>query len=262
MISGTPYRRRRVLAWSALASLVLNVAILAWLLHFAPLLWGAHRGEPEKISKTQILRLEKLQTPPPTPAPTPQPTLVPQHVKVPPPAQPPPAAPPKHELAREEPNATPQPPARPHKTTLQDRIDADQHAYADTVAKLNAQNNPHVIATIDPGTQESASKSYAFQPPAGLHASSEGNGIITPSQSWHENGQDCYYAHYSYTYPDGAEETGNIVWPVCFDPGSDPFKQGRHSMPFPKPQAGYRLPPGTDLPPIEKETYAQWISEQ
>jgi hypothetical protein len=33
-------------------------------------------------------------------------------------------------------------------------------------------------------------------------------------------------------------------------------------MPFPLPLAGYRLPPGTDLPPIEKDVYARWISEQ
>jgi len=25
---------------------------------------------------------------------------------------------------------------------------------------------------------------------------------------------------------------------------------------------GYRLPPGTDLPPIEKDVYSHWISEQ
>jgi hypothetical protein len=262
MISGTRYRLRRVLAWSALFSLVLNVVILAWLLHVAPLLWGARRGEPEKISATQVLRLEKLQPTPAPPVPTPQPSFVPQRVKAAPPVQPPPAAPPVHELSRDDLQATPQPPQPSHAPTLQDRINADQRAYANTVAKLNAQNNPHVIATIDPGTQESASKSYGFHAPAGMHSSSEGSGIITPSQSWHEHGQDCYYARYSYTYPDGAEETGNIVWPVCFDPGTDPFKEGRHEMPFPLPLAGYRLPPGTDLPPIEKDIYARWISEQ
>jgi hypothetical protein len=258
MISGFRDRRWRRLAWSALAALILNVAILTAVLHIAPKLWGAKKGE-EQVQSTTVLSLEKRQQPTPQPqvtAPPPQrpKPVVAQNVPAP--------APPRHELSRDDKNAPPQPPPPPHQTTLQSRINTDMRGFTNTVAKLNAQNGAHAIPTIDPGTQGPPMKSYGFRPPAGLHVASEGNGIITPSESWHEHGDDCYYAHYEYTYPDGAEETGNIVWPVCFDPGSDPFKQGRHEMPFPLPLAGYRLPDGTDLPPIEKDVYARWISQQ
>jgi hypothetical protein len=252
MISGTLARRRRVLAWSALASLILNVTILIVVLRIAPRIFGEPHT-PEKVSATTLIRMEKpAATPPPAAQPA-KPVVT--HALPPPPA----AAPPIHDLSHDDVHAPPAPPAPRHPSTIESRIVADQRGFADTVAKLNAANDPHAIATIDPGTQESASKSYGFRAPG---AASEGNGIITPSQDWHEHGEDCYYAHYEYTYPDGAEETGNIVWPVCFDPGADPFKQGRHQMPFPLPLAGYRLPPGTDLPPIERDVYAQWISQQ
>jgi hypothetical protein len=257
MISGTSDRRWRRLAWSAFAALILNVAILTAVLHIAPKLWGPKKGE-EQIRSTTFLSLEKRQPPTPQPqAPVPQ-----QHPK-PVVAQVIPApAPPRHELSRDDQNAPPQPPPPPHQTTLQSRINTDMRGFTNTVAKLNAQNGAHAIPTIDPGTQGPPMKSYGFRAPAGQHVATEGNGIITPSQSWHERGEDCYYAHYEYTYPDGAEETGNIVWPVCFDPGADPFKEGRHEMPFPLPLAGYRLPEGTDLPPIERDVYSHWISEQ
>jgi hypothetical protein len=258
MISGARDRRRRVLAWCALVSLVLNVAIIASLLHFAPKLWGAMRGLPNEVPAKELLTLEKrpVATPQP-PAPVAQAHAKPiPHVEV-------PAAPPIHHiLSRDDQNAPPQPTSSPRPTTIESRIAADQRGFANTVAKLNAENNPHAIATIDPATQSGPSKSYGFHAPAGMQSASEGNGIITPSQNWHDHGQDCYYAHYEYTYPSGAEETGNIVWPICYEPGSDPFKQGRHEMPFPLPIAGFRLPAGTDLPPIERDVYAHWISEQ
>jgi hypothetical protein len=262
MISGTRDRRRRVLAWSVFISIVLNVAILSTILHYAPILWGTKRGAVETVRATQFLSLEKkpvaTPAPPTVQQPVPKAAVVPKVVVQLPPA----AAPPHHELSRDDQNAPPQPPAPTRPTTLQSRIDADSRGFSNTVARLNAQNGAHAIPTIDPATQGGPSKTYGFRAPAGMGGASAGNGIITPSESWHDRGEDCYYARYEYTYPDGAQESGNIVWPVCFNPGADPFKEGRHEMPFPQPIAGFRLPAGTDLPPIEKRIYAEWISEQ
>ena len=72
MISGTPDRRWRRLAWSAFAALILNVAILTAVLHIAPKLWGAKRGE-ERVQSTTFLSLQKRQQPTPQPqTPVPQ----------------------------------------------------------------------------------------------------------------------------------------------------------------------------------------------
>ena len=35
-----------------------------------------------------------------------------------------------------------------------------------------------------------------------------------------QDGEDCYYGRYEYTYPDGARESGNISWPFCYDPAT------------------------------------------
>jgi hypothetical protein len=255
MISGTPYRSRRRLAWSALVSLVLNVVVLSAALFYAPRLWGAPRGVRESVVSTTYMSLEKR------PESTPQPTVaqpVVQHET----QQRAPAPPVHHELSRDVQHAPPQPTAPPRPTTLESRINADQHAFADTVAKLNAQNGAHAIPTIDPATQGGTMKSYAFHAPPGSNAESVGNGIITSTRSWRDRGLDCYYGRYSLTNPDGSEESGEIVWPFCYDPGNDPFRQNQHQIPFPLPMPGYRLPPGTDLPPYEKGIYAWWIAQQ
>lgn len=87
-----------------------------------------------------------------------------------------------------------------------------------------------------------------------------GNGIITPVRSWQKDRQDCYSGRYAYTYPDGATESGNIVWPFCYDQEADPFRQPQRPMPFPPPPAGFRLPAGTQMPPIEKRVYEKWAA--
>jgi hypothetical protein len=141
------------------------------------------------------------------------------------------------------------------------KIERDQAGFAKEVAQLNKENDPHAIPTIDPGSQESASKDYAFAVPSSLRGSEHGNGIITPTRHWRDNGRDCYYGRYEFTYPDGSEEDGEIVWPFCYDPGADPFTQPPHQIPFPFPLAGFKLPPDTQLPPIEKSVYQQWVAD-
>lgn len=125
---------------------------------------------------------------------------------------------------------------------------------------LTKSDDPHAIPTIDPASQGSTMKTYQFQIPASMRGDEHGNGLITPTASWHDRGLNCYYGRYEYTYPDGAEESGSIAWPFCYDPGADPFKEPPHPMPFPPPPVGYVLPAGTDLPPIEKDFYERWAA--
>lgn len=154
--------------------------------------------------------------------------------------------------------ATPAPLQR--RISVPSKIERDEAGYAKEVAQLNSQDDPHAIPTIDPGRREASSKRYAFDVPSSLRGDEHGNGLITPTQRWRDNGRNCYYGRYSFTYPDGSEEDGDIVWPFCYEPGLDPFRLPPHEIPFPLPLPGYRLPPDTQLPPIEKSVYQQWIA--
>jgi hypothetical protein len=267
MISGTRDRRRRQLAWSVFISIILNVAILTTALHYAPIIWGTKRGATETVHSAQFMSLDKkpistpqppsLQPPVPQAVVQPQPKVKPVAVQV-----PPAAAPPRIELSREDKQAPPQPSAPPKPTTLQSRIDSDSHNFANTVAKLNAQNGVKAIPTIDPATEGGSNKSYGFRAPNGRGSENEGYGLITTTRMWRDRGADCYYGRYELTNPDGSEESGDIVWPFCYDPGADPFKERQHDIPFPFPLAGFRLPPGTALPPYEKTIYDMWLRQQ
>ncbi len=252
MISGPLDRRRRALFFSTLASAAFHLIFLAALFYavahvFIP------RGEREVVSQTTIATIRK--PPPPTPKPTPPPKHITHPVRQ---RESAPAAPPIHELAKQIANAPPQPSPLPRRPTLRTRIARDAAGFANEVAQLNKQDDPHSIPTIDPSSNGSTMKSYKFDV-ASLNSGDEhGNGIITPTQRWHAQGEDCYYGRYEFTYPDGAMETGSIVWPFCYDPGSDPFKLPPHPMPFPLPLPGFKLPADAQLPPIEKQVYDEW----
>jgi hypothetical protein len=248
LISGKVYRRRRALLWSAIASAVFHLVVLT-LLFSAIARIIVPRGAREVIAHTDVITLKKAELP--TPAPRKAAPRIRQRESA-------PATTPRREIAREVPiPALHEPP--PHTPTLPTRIERDEAGYAREVAQLNAQNNPHAIPTIDPSSRESSTKSYAFNVPSS--GDEHGNGIITPDRSWHERGLDCYYGHYEYTYPDGAMETGNILWPFCYDPGIDPFREPPHPIPFPLPVTGFRLPADAQMPPIERTVYNQWAND-
>jgi len=250
LISGTVDRRRRALFWSTIASAVIHLIVLT-LLFYAVARVFIIRGTREVVSQTKIVTIERA---PPTPAPTR--TVHVHHAARQSSA---PAIVPRHELSKQVvTRATPEPQV-PH-ITVPSKIERDEAGYAREVAKLNAQNDPHALPTIDPGARQSGTKSYAFEP-SSSHGSEQGNGIITPTRSWRYRGEDCYYGHYEFTYPDGATESGDIVWPFCYDPDSDPFKEPPHPIPFPLPIVGFKLPSDAEMPPIEKSVYQQWAAE-
>lgn len=249
MISGIRDRRRRALCWSTLASIAIHLLVLTLLFAAIARLF-IMKGSKEVVAQTTIVRIEKQA--PSTPAP-PRPT----HPA--PPRESAPAMVRPHEIVKE--TTKPAPPQPPRVAPrIPSKLERDEAGYAREVARLNAANDPRAIPTIDPASRESFTKSYAFDVPSSLRGDEHGNGIITPIQSWRQDGHDCYYGHYEYTYPDGATESGDIVWPFCFDPDSDPFKLPPHPIPFPLPLVGFRLPADAQLPPIEKSVYQQWAA--
>ncbi len=250
MISGTSDRRRRALFWSTIASAAIHLIVLTLLFYAVARIIVPH-GSREVVSQTHVVTIAKIA--PPTPAARPRPV---RHVRQ---RESAPATTPRHEIAKEVLSpASPEPPQR--HVPVPSRLERDQAGFAREVAQLNRQNDPHAMPTIDPSARQSSSKSYAFQIPSSMRGDEHGNGIITPVRSWRDKGRDCYYGRYEFTYPDGAMESGDIVWPFCFDPGSDPFKEPPHPIPFPLPLLGFRLPADAQLPPIEKEVYQQWAA--
>jgi hypothetical protein len=225
--------------------LLVNVFIISliWIQHRH--MFGTPQAARERVSEAMPLVLSVQRA-----TPRPQPPRRTTRAKTPVPTSP------NHELARIAPHASPQPPQRPH--VLVSRIARDEARYAKEVARLNAGNDPHALPTIDPASRESSVKTYTMQFSSGNGA--HGNGYIFPTRNWNDRGMDCYYGRYEYTYPDGAEEDGNIVWPFCFEPSSDPFKQPPHPMPFPEPMVGFVLTPGTQMPPLERQVYEAWIA--
>lgn len=250
MISGKPVRRRRALFWSTIASAVLHILILT-LLFYAIARTIIPKGEREVVSQTTVVTIKKAAEPPPAPHHAVRPIRQRQSA---------PATVPRPELAHV--TTRPAPPlATKRSISVPSKIERDEAGYAREVAQLNEQNDPHAIPTIDPAARESSTKSYSFDIPSSMRGSEHGNGIITPVQSWRKEGRDCYYGRYEYTYPDGATESGDIIWPFCFDPGSDPFKLPPHPIPFPLPMLGFKLPDDADMPPIEKSVYQEWAEE-
>jgi hypothetical protein len=239
------------MVWSTLASAALHLTVLSLLFAALARIVGSLHDAREQVSETTAISIEA----PVKPKPAPRRHERPRPVKT----RPAPPAPSRHELAKprlDAPAQVPQPPRRIAVPSLA----RDRTSFANEVAQLNARNDPHAMPTVDPASAESASKTYAFDTSRSNESSAHGNGIITPMQSWQERGMDCYYARYEYTYASGASEEGRIPWPVCYDPASDPFHKPPHPMPFPLPPVGYTLPPGTDMPPLEKQVYDEWAA--
>ena len=167
------------------------------------------------------------------------------------------------ELARTTPNGTPVPHSAPKRTeALAEVLAQQQAAFAKEADALNAKNGPISVATIDPNQRESASKSYRMNLSGNTEIQGQGFGFLDPLERWISNGLHCYKGRYHWLYPTGATEVANIPWPFCYPPGADPIARGLRQFPFPLPLAGYRLPAGTFLDPIEKDVYESWLAHQ
>ncbi len=237
-----------MIVWSFAASLAIHAIVIA-LLFYVTRQIVITRGERETVMETTRVTFQKE-------APHPAAALV--RVRRRRPTSSRPAKAPPRELARIVPTAASPLPA-PRSTTS--NLERDEAGFAREAARLNAQNDLHALPTIAPASRGATIRSYRFAIPKSLRGEDEGNGIITPVRAWRDAGHDCYYGRYEFTYPDGAMETGDIVWPFCFDPALDPFKEAPHMIPFPLPLPGFTLPAGTELPPIEKAVYQHWAAQ-
>ena len=253
-------RDRANLAWAILLALPLTFLqwmFLAWLLAHNPSQLKAllHAGQPpELVTSTSIIHMDKRPIPVPNQNITrPQVPVIPR-----PPEQPqksqrseqqasPKAEP--TELAREVPNAPPQtqPAKARQQASLSEVLAQQEAAFAREAQQMNANRAPLSVATIDPNNSPRSDQTYHMDFSGLPHANSHGEGIITSTRAWRDHGYDCYYGHYTYQYPDGSTEEGNIPWPFCFAPSVDPLLRPGSRFPMPFPVAGYRLPPGTPL---------------
>ena len=169
------------------------------------------------------------------------------------------------EIARIVPSAAPQPSSAPRKQkqgSLAEQLAQQQVAFQRETQQLNAQHAPLSVATIDPAQRESATKTYKMNFSGSEELSGKGEGYLIPLQRWLDHGYHCYYGRYTWLYPTGGSEIGDIPWPFCFSPNSDPIARGIRQFPFPLPPPGYRLPAGTYLYPIEKDVYDAWLARQ
>lgn len=245
-------KTRRTLFWPLVISAALHLIVLSILPYSLARVLVNPKGARESVAETTTISIDR---PAVRQAPAkPREKVLPHHMQI---AQV--AAVARRELAKEAPIAPPRANARP-KTGVSS-MERDASNFAKEVAALNKQNDPHAIPTMDPATRASNVKSYSFD--VGSRGSDEGrgNGYITTTSRWHDRGLNCYYGRYEYTYADGAEEDGDIAWPFCYEPALDPFRlPPPRLMPFPPPPPGYRLPPGTQLPPLEKQYYDAWAA--
>lgn len=260
-------RDRALLAWSFLASLVLNLSLWALVTGWHPLTSLLHPvQEPaEQVVSTSVIRLERVV---PEPVHTKSAaeaiakartsTTRPQSGS---PSSPAPIA--EHvEIARLAPHAPPQPraPSRlQSQASLAEILAQQQAALARDAQRINASRAPLSNATIDPNHAPSSNRSYQMDY-SGLPQVTQGEGYIEPINDWHDGGLHCYYTHYEYHYPQGGTESANIPWPICFTPYNDPLARGARLIPLPRlvPPDDYHLPAGSDLTPIERAILDYW----
>lgn len=258
---------RAARAWSIGASIVLNVlvwSLVSWrvLVHLTSI--GAQKPEQTLIVTASQLRVEQ-------PARQPEPQ---RHAAPPPRSQAPVRAqikePPRpqtapKELAHIQAHAPPQPvdaPRRLQAASLAEQLAQQQVAFQNEARELNANRSATSVATADPNAHDTTGSQFhaSFSGTAVLEG--KGDGYLEPLKWWKYNGQNCYYGKYYWTYPTGGMEIAIIPWAFCFDPREDPIAHGIHEFPFPLPLPGYHLPAGTQLAPIEKDVYEDWLAHQ
>ncbi|HTX57817.1 MAG TPA: hypothetical protein VMD47_12025 [Candidatus Acidoferrales bacterium] len=265
-------RDRANLAWSILGALPVTIAFWVLLTSVLALQPGAllkllaPHAEPTPemiVMSTAKIELERRPVPePPRPRvrhqeqrPVPQkPEPKPEETAPPTPQTQP------TELSRLAPHATPE--ASPAKTihkraSLAETLAQEQVAFAKEAAQLNASRAPLSAATIDPNQRASSNVPFQMNMSGLPGMPRRGQGVISVISSIEApRGYDCYYGHYTFTYPNGDTEEGDIPWPFCFPTRIDPFIRyytQRMGMPLPRP--GYQLPPGMVLKPQLKIAY-------
>lgn len=264
---------RAALVLSAVASALVNLAV--WIL--TVWLYGIQLHVPLPSPKERVfqvsstsIRIERRTVPqvaPPQSVPAASSHAVQPQRQAPPKSRiaPPQPKPRPTELARVTTRGTPVPRADRSKkapASLSEQLAQQEQAFAREAQALNASRAPLSAATEDPHAHAAAEHPFTINVPGMQVARGPGSGILEPLRLWHDHGYNCYYGRYTWTYPGGGTESANIPWPFCYAPERDPLALGIREIPFPLPPPGYRIPPGTELNPIEKEIYERWLMAQ
>jgi hypothetical protein len=258
--------RRHDALWAALTSCAANLLIWSGVIWLA----NAHIAYPQPrdqetelvLSSTAVVIEHRKPVPRPrsVSAPAQQP-ITPQHAQMQQRTKPEPTvASLPHELAREVPQATPQPraSARPHQSQsslFAQTLARQEQEFAREAEQLHAQNNPISIATISPEQASAMRKSYHDIPGASMREGAQA--ILTPYKHWYDGDASCYYVRYDAEFSGGGSEQGFIPWPVCYPRTADrmlPYDRA-HALPIPYPPPGFALRAGTYLTPLLRSIY-------
>jgi hypothetical protein len=270
MISGRrDDRERGPLLWAFVASILLH-ALLAplygwtWIVRFAP----SKPVQKEMVVASTAIRIERRSVAVPrsvTADRVAPPTRAAQPQRASQPVRPgPQPATPHHELARQFPQATPQPttdhpagrPAQLEPATLQQQLAMQEQRFARVAEQFRSQNNPLSLAPPKRQISEAFHRSY-FDVPG--HVQKQAVQIqLIPLRHWYTGTTICYYARYVAQFATGAGEDGTIPWPVCYSVNDDRIANPPyvHDVPLPLPPVGFVLPAGTYLTPLLAHIYA------
>jgi hypothetical protein len=129
------------------------------------------------------------------------------------------------------------PSQRPGAFTQQD-LAALQRQFSQTIADARARSNPLNVPTEPPEGE----KRYPIQI-RGIYGNLRtGEGILTPTRYWSQDGYTYYYVNYEIVFSDGRYDSGSVPWPIRYHPKEDPFILDFQHFPLPCPLPGYTLP--------------------
>lgn len=163
--------------------------------------------------------------------------------------------------------ARPERPQPPRRATFAQQLQQEQAAFRREVAELRARDNPLSVATISPRPASAYTKEY-FNISGITNKQEHVEGIITPTRTWIQGTLRCHYAAYDVEFSSGANDKGDIPWPLCYAFSDDPMTlpDGRpapNGSPVPAedlfPMPGYVLPEGTYLTVFLRHLYDRTI---
>ncbi len=180
---------------------------------------------------------------------------------------------PRRELTYVAPHAPPKPAKKPRRahvarlSALAMQMAQDQASFTREIARLQTRDNPLSVATIPPRPPSSFRRDYMNV--SGVVSRRETfQGIVTPLRTWFEGNMRCHYASYDVEYSSGADDKGDIPWPLCYRPSLDPMvlpngEPVPNGSPVPAedlfPMEGYVLPSGTYLTKFLRLLYDRQI---
>lgn len=250
---------RSRLPWALLVSALLNLVLwpfLVWLFGAKMPIIAPNQQREQFIVSSSAVRIERRTVPQPVSAPhrtlpAPQRVQTPATVVHQPPAQ-------HHELAREEPQAPPQPRERTQ-ATLAQKLAKDEQQFSQETKTLQSENNPMSVATIAP--QPPAAYQRSYMDLNGKDKQENVFAVLTVRERFQTATLHCYYVRYDAQFSGGGTDNGTIPWPVCYPKDHDAMLplDRPHMLPVPAPQPGYVLPAGTVLSPLLQEIYDRKI---